>query len=220
MLMPETKRGTLTSKGALIGAIVLAGGAALLASVQVWLAVALLPGVATVEELQVTGQQMSPALTLIALAALAAALVLTLAGRGFRRVIAVLIVGLGAGLAYAGFRAISAPLDGASGQLESVSGISGEAQAGLVSSLDLSAWPAVTVAVGVILAVAGVLVLVFGSRWKQGGRKYESSGEAKRARAAGTATGDRISDWEALSDGEDPTDDEFDDDVDGAAPRQ
>lgn len=212
--MSDIKRSKLTGKGSLIGLVVLAGAAALLASVQAWLSIALLPGVATVEELTVTGQQITPALTLIALAALAAALVLTIAGKGFRRVIAVLIVALGGGLAYSGVQAIVNPLDGASGALEGVSGIAGDAQASLVSSLTVSAWPAVTVAVGVVLALAGVLVLLFGSAWKQGGRKYESSTESKRARAAGTATGDRISDWEALSDGDDPTDGD-DDFVDG-----
>ena len=211
--MSDGKRSKLTGKGGLIGLVVLAGAAALLASVQPWLHIELLPGVATVEELAVTGQQITPALTLIALAALATALVLTIAGRGFRRVIALLIIVLGGGLAYSGVEAIVNPLDGASGSLEGVSGIAGEAQSALVSSVAVSAWPAVTVAVGIVLALAGVLILLFGSRWKQGGRKYESSTESKRARAAGTATGDRISDWEALSDGDDPTDDDYLDDA-------
>jgi len=48
-----------------------------------------------------------------------------------------------------------------------------------------------------------VLVLVFGGRWKTAGRKYEA--EAGPARPA-TAEPDRISDWEALNSGQDPSD--------------
>lgn len=213
--MPETTQKNRSSKAPLIGLVVVAGALALLASVQQWIELRLLPGAATLEVLSVTGQETSSSLTLIALATLAAALVLTIAGRGFRRVIGVLIALLGAGLVAQGVSTLLDPLRRASGQVETVSGISGEAQATLVQSIDVSVWPAVTIALGAVLALAGLAVTVFGGRWKQGGRKYESGEQAKLSRAAGAATGDRISDWEALSDGDDPTD--FDDE--DAAPR-
>lgn len=205
--MSEERQSKLTSKATLIGFVVIAGAGALLSSVQSWLDIALLPGAATVERLAVTGQQISPALTMISLASLAAALVLTIAGKGFRRVIGVLIVALGGGLSYAGVRALIDPLEGASGSLEEVSGISGEAQSSLIDTMTVSVWPTITVIVGALLAIAGLLVLVFSPRWKVAGRKYETGGAA-RPRGATAPTDDRISEWDALSDGGDPTDDE------------
>ncbi|KIP52465.1 hypothetical protein SD72_09535 [Leucobacter komagatae] len=193
-----------------MGFVVLTGAVALLSSVQEWIDIAFHPGAATIEHLSVTGQQISPALTLIALAALASALVLTIAGRGFRRVIGLLIVILGGGLSYAGVRALIDPFDGASGPIAQVSGITGTAQSTLVESFNVSVWPTVTVVVGALLALAGVLVLVFGQRWKAAGRKYESGSGPARPRSATAPTDDRISEWDALSDGGDPTDDEDD----------
>ena len=205
--MSEARTSKLTNKATLIGFVVLAGAAALLSSVQQWLDLEFLPGVATVEHLAVTGQEISPALTLIALASLAAALVLTIAGKGFRRFIGLLIIALGAGLSYAGVKVITDPFEGAGGPIEQVAGISGEAQSALVGTLTVSLWPTVTVVVGALLALAGLLVLIFGSRWKTAGRKYESGTGGKRARSATAPTDDRISEWDTLSDGFDPTDD-------------
>lgn len=206
--MSEARTSKLTNKATLIGFVVIAGAAALLASVQRWFDIELLPGVATVERLAVTGQQISPSLTLISLAALAAALVLTIAGKNFRRIIGALIAVLGGGLSYAGVAALTNPLAGASGPLEEVSGIAGDAQRTLVGALEVTIWPTITVVVGALLAIAGLLVLVFSSRWKAAGRKYESGDAATRRRAATQPTDDRISEWDALSDGGDPTDDE------------
>lgn len=203
----ESKNNLLTGKRGLTTVVLLGGVLGLLASVQSWVHLKLLPGVATVESLSVAGKDISPSLTLVSLAALAAGLVLMIAGKGFRRVIAVLIVILGVGLSFTGVTVQVDALAGASASIEEVSGIAGSAQATLIDDITVTVWPIVTVVIGAVLALSGILVLAFGGRWKTGGRKYESSGENKRKREAGTATGDRISDWEALSDGDDPTDD-------------
>lgn len=203
------------SKAILLGIVVLAGAGGMLAAVQEWAFVTFVPGSATVEELSVTGQQMNSALTLISLAVLAAALVLTIAGPGFRRVIGVLISLLGAGLALAALRE---PLTGASARIEEVSGITGDAQSALIDTMTVTGWPGVAVALGGVLVVAGICVAVLSPKWKQGGRKYEAASEVTRTRVPGAATGDRISDWEALSDGDDPTDGFDDDDLPGERP--
>lgn len=195
-----------TSKAVAIGLVVVGGGLALIASVQEWLRVDFLPGVATAETLSITGQKLNPALTLIALAGLASALVLTIAGRGFRRVIGVLVLLLGIGLAVLGAMTGANPVAGARKQIEEVSGIAGEAQEALLDGVTVSAWPGVTIAVGALLALGGVLILVFGGRWKTGGRKYESGDASPKSRGRVRAPGDRISEWDALSDGDDPTD--------------
>lgn len=199
------KRFSLTGKPAVIAGVALGGGLALVVSMQQWVALKLLPGVATSEHVEVTGQNFNSGTTLIALATLAAALVLTIAGSAFRRVIGVLIALLGLGLAAIGIFAQFAPIDGARRQIEEVSGISGPLQDDLVSGTSVSAWPLVAAAIGLLLALLGITVVAVSGRWVTGGRKYESGDSVKRERTG--ATGDRISDWDALSDGDDPTED-------------
>lgn len=196
-----------SSKLVLICAVVVTGGLALLASVQSWIDIVFLPGVATVEELIVPGQKVSPALTLIALAVLASALVLTIAGPVFRRVLGVLLVALGAGLITVGATAMASPLEGARAQIEAVSGISGSGQESLVGSVEVTLWPGVMVAIGVLAALIGALIVLVGGKWKTGGRKYEANRSKPATKAGTTREPDRISDWEALSDGDDPTED-------------
>lgn len=198
-------RRKLTSKAAALAAIVVAGAVALLTSVQAWIDIKFFAGVASVEHLAVTGQDLSPALALIALAGLATVLVLAIAGPIFRRVIGVLLVLLGAGLTAIGALTLASPLDGARGAIEGVTGITGEAQYGLVRATIVSAWPTVAALCGLILAFAGVSIVVLGGRWKSGGRKYQSSDAEDRRTVGEGGTGDRISDWDALSDGDDPT---------------
>jgi hypothetical protein len=62
----------------------------------------------------------------------------------------------------------------------------------------------VSVLAGVLAVVLGAIVLLFSGRWGSAGRKYDSA-----PTVAGTAGGapDRISDWDSLSDGTDPSDD-------------
>lgn len=204
--MAERTARKMRGKTTLIMAVVIVGGLALLASVQTWVHVGFFPGVAAVEGIEVSGQKASPSLTLTSLAALASALVLTIAGKMFRRVIGVLIFLLGAGLALVGTVIALDPFSGARSQVEEVTGISGnDTQYALVSEISVTIWPAVTAVLGVLLALAGVLIVVFGGRWKSAGRKYDTGGGTPpRVRAA--AEGDRISEWDALSDGDDPTD--------------
>lgn len=203
---PETPaRGT---KPILIGAVAILAGLGLIASMQPWVHLEFIVGSAAVEGLTITGQKLSPALTLIALASFAAALVLMIAGKVFRRIIGVLIVGLGAGFASLAFGTMSSPLSGARGQIGDATGISGEAQEALVSVLEVTIWPTVTLVVGVMLALGGLFVVVLSGRWKSAGRKYDS-GSARDGRSGQSTSapqGDRISDWDALSDGDDPTD--------------
>ncbi|MGO3147637.1 MAG: Trp biosynthesis-associated membrane protein [Leucobacter sp.] len=203
--MPEQSSPRVKSKSWLIGLIVIVGGAALLASVQEWLHVAFAPGVSVVQEITVSGQKISPALTLIALAALASALVLTIAGIAFRKVLGVLVALLGAGLATIGTTFALDPLGGARSQIEEATGIAGATHSGLVASFEASIWPIATAAVGVLLIVQGVAVVLVSGRWKSAGRKYDAVEGSQRKAARVVAEGDRISEWDALSDGEDPT---------------
>lgn len=62
-----------------------------------------------------------------------------------------------------------------------------------------SVWPVLAVVGGVLFVLGGVFVAVTGRSWPAGGRKYS------RTRMSG---GDAVADWDALSEGHDPTDDD------------
>ncbi|MFC5338118.1 Trp biosynthesis-associated membrane protein [Leucobacter denitrificans] len=196
----------MSSKAILILLVVVGGGLGLLASVQVWIQVEFLTGVSAVERIEVTGQQASPAITLISLAALAAALVLTIAGPVFRKVIGLLVLVLGAGLAAVGTSIALSPIDGARSQIAESTGISGDSYDLLVASISSSAWPTITAVIGVLLGILGVCVLILSGRWKTAGRKYDSGTDGSKKKTRTSEPGDRISEWDALSDGDDPTD--------------
>ncbi len=71
-----------------------------------------------------------------------------------------------------------------------------------------------------LLVLAGVAVLVTGTRWPSSSRRYraarlEDADEPVEAGAEGRAASDRaIDDWDDLSRGDDPTDDPIDEPTD------
>lgn len=210
------ERRGMSGKALVILLTIAAGGAVLLASTRVWVAVDFAAGAATAESASITGQKLNPAVALIAIAAIAAALVLTIAGRVFRRIVGALIALLGVGLGAIGMVALSSPLRGARQRIEELTGIAGEAQSSLVDAVHVAVWPGVVIALGAVLVVAGALVVMLGGRWPSAGRRYEAAaGEPAGEETRSTAANDRISDWDALSDGDDPSDDPSDDPDEG-----
>ena len=76
-------------------------------------------------------------------------------------------------------------------------------------------WPAVAIVGGVLLVLAGIAVLVTGTRWPASSRRYRAARLADADDVAGhdaggeRAASDRaIDDWDELSRGDDPTDDQ------------
>lgn len=212
--------------------VAVTAGLALFTATQQWLMLSLVQGAATVDALALTGQEMNPTLSPIAVAGLAAALALTIAGRVFRYLLGVLIIGFGAGIVLISVGILRDPLNSASTLLSEITGITGAAQSGLLSASTVSAWPTVTLICGVALALIGVLVLATAHTWKQGGRKYEASTGAANEKASASPVvqaslghdpsreHDRISDWEMMSGGEDPSGDRYrDEDGDNAQDR-
>lgn len=194
----------MRSKLLLLTGVAIAGGIALYAATQIWVTVSLVVGAAASDTLGVTGQQVNQSLSPVAIAALAAALALTIAGKIFRRILGVLIMLLGAGIAAIAFAVLRSPETAVAGRLAEATGIEGAAQAGMIAGVSTSFVVMLTVLAGVLLIVLGVLVLVFAGRWKAAGRKYESDAPAK-ARVSDEP--DRISDWEAQNEGYDPSED-------------
>ncbi|MGK0741490.1 Trp biosynthesis-associated membrane protein [Leucobacter sp. Z1108] len=194
----------MRSKLPLLGAVALSGGLALVAATQPWATIVLVEGAAAAGALQVSGQDLNASLSPVAIAALAAALALTIAGKIFRRVLGILVAALGAGAIAVAVGVLVDPVGAAAGRIAEITAISGADQLALVQSSALSVWPLVTAIAGGALIVFGVLVVILSGRWGTAGRKYESRSDADVAERVATEP-DRISDWERQSDGEDPS---------------
>lgn len=197
----------MRSKLWLIAGIALVSAGALLAASQPWVSLELAPGAAAFEVLVVTGQQVNATLTAIALAGFAAALALTIAGSGFRRVLGVLVVLFGAGIAAIAISVLIDPWGAASGRLAEATGIAGDAQLEMVERSSSSPFIVLALACGALLALLGALVAALGGRWGAAGRKYAAREDrgVRDAAAREDDAPDRFSDWDRLSEGGDPT---------------
>jgi uncharacterized membrane protein (TIGR02234 family) len=196
-----------SSKLWLLAGIAVASGLALYSATQTWVTLSLVQGAAAFGWLEVTGQQVNQSLSPIAIASLAAALALTIAGKAFRRVLGVLVALLGAGITSISVIALRNPSGAAAGRLAEATGIMGPSQLELVTNSMVSSVIAVTLGAGIALVVLGVLVLLLGGRWKAAGRKYEVAADDREVSAPRQidAEPDRISDWETMSAGGDPS---------------
>lgn len=188
----------------------------LFGATQPWVSVQLSDNAAAFGELTATGQELNSSLSPVALAGLAATLALSIAGRVFRLVLGGVAALLGVAVAAIAAAVVADPLAAASVRLTGVTGLTGHGQDALVVGSSVSPWPSVVVVLGVLLAITGIGVLVFGAAWKSAGRKYRAP-EAKRdaPSASAPASVDRIAEWDAMNEGEDPSreDDDSDHDV-------
>lgn len=144
---------------------------------------------------EVTG--VPAALAVVGLAALVAVFAVRRAGRVL---VAALLALSGAGTAVAAVLGASdsSALD------EQAARASGNTAA-TVGTLTTTAWPYVAAAGGVLILLAGLLALRYGSRWPAMSGRYERDGTPRRRRPA-PVDPDRPEDlWKALDRGEDPT---------------
>ncbi|MEF3403859.1 Trp biosynthesis-associated membrane protein [Agromyces sp. CCNWLW203] len=176
----------------------------------------------TGEPVAVTGSVASPALAALGLAGLALVAALAIAGPGIRFVLGVLEVLLGGCVLLAAGLSLADPVASVSPAVTDATGVAGAAPtADLVASVTATVWPVLALVGGALLVLAGIAVLVTGTRWPASSRRYSDS----RMAADGTApavderpASDRaIDDWDGLSRGDDPTDPD-DDPHDGESP--
>lgn len=188
---------------ALAGAA-LSGAGALAAGAQPWVLFSL-DAVGLNDSL--TGTHANAALTPLSLALIASALALTIAGRVFRWILGALQFALGAGIVAIAITALVSPAAAISARVTELTGIGDDAEA--VSSISVTAWCWIAAAAGLLGLLCGVLVLVTGNRWGAAGGKYEPGDSARSERPRGSnpqgAGNDRISEWDALTNGDDPT---------------
>ncbi|MEU8676642.1 TIGR02234 family membrane protein [Streptomyces sp. NPDC048560] len=173
----------------------------LLASGQTWAGGEAAVGGGTLP-LTADGQDVTGLPAALAIVALAALVAVFAVRGGSRALVAGLLAlsGLGAGLSSVLGASDSAALD------EKAAQTTGNTSA-TIDALTHTAWPYVTAVGGLLILLAGLLALRYGSRWPTMSGRYERDGTPRPRKAAPAAPDpDRPEDlWKALDRGEDPT---------------
>jgi uncharacterized membrane protein (TIGR02234 family) len=201
-------------------ATIVGAGLVLLSWSQTWFTLRIESGSGanTLDPIEVAGSIASPALAALGLAGLALVAALAIAGPGIRVVLGVLEVLLGGCILLAAGISLADPVAAVSAAVTDATGVSGSAPtAALVASVIATPWPALAIVGGALLVLAGVVVLVTGTRWPASSRRYggarltdddDTVGDSATARTERPASDRAIDDWDGLSRGDDPTDDE------------
>lgn len=189
-------------RGLLLGATALLAGLVLLAWSQPWFTLSLVATSGDPAPLEVRGDVAASALVPLALTVLAVVAALALAGPVLRTVFGVLEALVGVCIVLVTAVALGDPVSASAAAVTDVTGVAGtESVAELVTDVEVSAWPAVAIAFGVLVALVGVVVAATARRWPVSGRKYSRT----RTEAVGEAASDPVAEWDALSEGDDPT---------------
>jgi hypothetical protein len=154
----------------------------------------------------VSGQTADPALSGLALAAIALAAALTIARRVLRVALGVILALLGAAVTAVTIPVIAAPVAAAASSVTATTGLSGrESINALVAGAAASGWPFAAVVLGISLAAIGMIVVATAKRWPGASRKFEVN--SPQATVAGGAESNQtpVGAWDALTSGADPT---------------
>jgi uncharacterized membrane protein (TIGR02234 family) len=177
------------------------GGLTLLAWTMPWFVVTLVNASTQGGQLEVTGEHAAPALAALGLAGLALVGALAIAGPVFRVVLGVLEAAIGISVCLSAWGAITDPIAAAAPLVSEHTGISGsQSVSGLIESATPTPWPVATVLIGALSIVLGALIVVTAGRWPSRPSRYQAVRleDAQEPRSA-------VSDWDSLSDGDDPT---------------
>ena len=165
---------------------------------RTWITVDVESGTVQVPQIIVDGSTAAASVTAVCVAVLAGALALLIAGKIARYAIGVITVLAGASVIASGISALANPQATAASAVAEATGLTMSA-----GDYAVSAWPAVTVLAGALIALQGLLVLVVSGRWKKSSKYDRKVSTAGQPPADAQSRG--ISDWEQLSKGEDPT---------------
>lgn len=178
--------------------LALTAGGLLLAWSQVWFTLDLAR-----ESIAVRGDVAAGALPPLALVSLALILALALAGTVFRVVLGVLEAFVGVGAIVATAFAMTQPAVVAIPSITKATGIAGVHATGLVQSVALTAWPVLAIVAGALGVLTGAVITVTARAWPVGGRRFSRT-RTEPVTADGAAA-DPVREWDALSEGDDPT---------------
>ncbi|MGN6127936.1 MAG: Trp biosynthesis-associated membrane protein [Humibacter sp.] len=209
----SARSGRSSKYGAIIVALI-GSGLALSASTQTWYTLHLTAAAGHAATLAVPGSTSAPAVAALSVAGIAFAGALALAGRVLRYVLAVLGLVLAASIIGSAVSAMADPAGSSIAVVTKATGIAGDASVrAVIASADATAWPALALTGGILLALAAVIVLVFGHTWPSASRRYGAMKDAAEPVKGETdahlsARDAAIDDWDELSRGDDPTDDD------------
>ena len=154
------------------------------------------------EPLTVGGDSAAGALPPLALASLALVLALAIAGPFFRVVLGVLEALIGIAVVVTAGFALGNPAAASEAAITKATGISGtKSTSALITQQATSGWPVLAVVVGALVILTGLAVAVTARTWPASGRKYTRT----RLVTPEGAEPDPVQEWDALSEGEDPT---------------
>lgn len=193
-------RGKRAKYSLMLGSLA-AAGLTLIAWTQQWLTVTLTE--AGQHSLPVDGAIAAPALAALALATLALAAALAIAGIWFRFLLGVLQVLLGASITLSAVLVFIDPVGAAEPAVTDATGIAGaESVASIVSSATVTAWPAITLALGILTILAGIGIVVTARLWPTSSKKYSA---VRLEPVATEEMPDAVDSWDELTRGDDPT---------------
>ncbi|MER3390128.1 MAG: Trp biosynthesis-associated membrane protein [Microcella sp.] len=186
---------------------------------QPWVQVTLDDGV----RIAAAGDRTAAVLPAIAVASLALTSALALASPRIRPALGALLALLGALVVAVSARAAGDPVAAASSSVTELTGVEGERSVrALVDVATLTPWPIIVAVIGGALSAAGIAIALTSRMWPRPIQRYDrpESGDAGGQRstpersaappAVDADASDRqrdqsIGDWDALSDGRDPT---------------
>jgi hypothetical protein len=190
-------------KALCIVAILAVAGLVFLTWTRPWFVFEVTAGQTEGVPVRATGEAAAPALAALGLAGLAAGAALSIAGRVFRVILGALTVLIGGSVVLSAVLALTDPVAASASEISAATGIAGhDSIANAVESVEISAWPALAIVVGALLAVAGAVVAVTAGRWPGPSRKYDA---VRSARPDDGVPLDAVDSWDELSRGDDPT---------------
>ncbi|HRN30238.1 MAG TPA: Trp biosynthesis-associated membrane protein, partial [Terrimesophilobacter sp.] len=139
----------------------------------------------------------APSVTALSVAGLALVGAVAIANTVVRRVLAAIQLLLGLGVLIVTVRALMDPITAVLPTVSTATGVAGsDSLAALVGSVDGSVWPWFSLAGGAVLMLTAAWTFMTARNWPGSGSKYGGQAIVKSP----------VSDWDALSDGADPTD--------------
>jgi len=155
--------------------------------------------------LTVGGSVAGAALPALALASLAVILALALAGPLFRSILGVLEALLGVGIVVTSAFALANPVAASLPAITKATGLAGSGN-GIADSVEATGWPVLAVVSGVLAILVGLVVAVTARTWPTSSRRFSRTRtEAEGPGGDADAEVDPIREWDAQSEGDDPT---------------
>lgn len=169
------------------------------AATRTWVLVNVEATSVQIPQIVVDGSKAAPAVTALCVVVLAGALALLIGRKVTRYIIGVISLLAGGGVLAAGLTATLDPKAAAAGAVAEATGLRT-----IAGSYELTGWPLLAVVAGGLIMLQGLAVLIAAGSWVKNTKYDRTPANGPEDRRAGGP--DRVSDWERLSAGEDPTD--------------